>query len=125
MRETAKRLLASVRSYDFVGRHGGEAFLVVLNNCDPALALARAEEVRNNVAKRPVHTASGPVSVTLSLGVLLCHESSTRQVEELLYEADQALYAAKRAGRNCVKIASTSTGEGISKPLVDEPARRG
>jgi two-component system cell cycle response regulator len=36
LRETAKRLLTSVRSYDFVGRYGGEEFLVVLNNCNPA-----------------------------------------------------------------------------------------
>ena len=41
LKETAKRLLASVQSYDFVGRYGGEEFLVVLNNCNPAYALDR------------------------------------------------------------------------------------
>jgi two-component system, cell cycle response regulator len=51
--ETAKRLLASVRSYDFVGRYGGEEFLVVLNNCNPAFALARADEIRKAISQKP------------------------------------------------------------------------
>jgi len=46
LRETAIRLLSSVPSFDFVGRYGGEEFLVVLNNCNPACAFARAEEIR-------------------------------------------------------------------------------
>jgi diguanylate cyclase (GGDEF)-like protein len=66
LRETAKRLLASVRTYDFVGRYGGEEFLVVLNNCDPTFALARAEEIRNTIAQRPVQTSTGPVPLTIT-----------------------------------------------------------
>jgi two-component system cell cycle response regulator len=77
LRETAKRLLASVRSYDFVGRYGGEEFLVVLNNCDPAFALARAEEIRNTIAQRPVQTSTGPVPLTISLGMLLRADCTT------------------------------------------------
>jgi len=125
LRETAKRLLASVRLYDFVGRYGGEEFLVVLNNCDPAFAFARAEEIRNTIAQRPVQTSTGPVPVTMSLGLLLSHEWGTRPAEELLHEVDAALYAAKRAGRNCVKVASTIAAAGFSDSRVDEPARQG
>jgi len=125
LRETAKRLLASVRLYDFVGRYGGEEFLVVLNNCDPAFAFARAEEIRNTIAQRPVQTSTGPVPVTMSLGLLLSHEWGTRSAEELLHEVDAALYAAKRAGRNCVKVASTIAAAGFSDSRVDEPARQG
>jgi diguanylate cyclase with GGDEF domain len=55
----------------FMRRYGGEEFLVVLNNCDPAFAFARAEEVRNTIAQRPVQTSTGPVAVTMSLGLLL------------------------------------------------------
>jgi two-component system, cell cycle response regulator len=106
LKETAKRLLASVRSYDFVGRYGGEEFLVVLNNCNPAFAFARAEEIRKAIALRPVPSSSGPVPVTMSLGLLLSQEWGSRPMEELLQEADTALYAAKAAGRNCVKVAS-------------------
>jgi two-component system cell cycle response regulator len=123
LRETAKRLLASARSYDFVGRYGGEEFLVVLNNCDPTFAFARAEEIRKTIALRPVQTSTGPVPLTLSLRLLLSHEWGTRTVEELLHEADRALYAAKRAGRNCVWVASTNSASRISEPLVDESAK--
>lgn len=123
LRETARRLLASVRSYDFVGRYGGEEFLVVLNNCDPTFAFARAEEIRNTITQRPVQTSTGPVPVTMSLGLLLSHEWGKLSVEELLREADSALYAAKRAGRNCVKVAKTNADSGVTDSQVGEPAR--
>jgi diguanylate cyclase (GGDEF)-like protein len=123
LRETAKRLLASVRTYDFVGRYGGEEFLVVLNNCDPTFALARAEEIRNTIAQRPVQTSTGPVPLTISLGMLLSHEWGTRTVEELLHEADRALYEAKRAGRNCVKLVNANAAGGLTESHVDEPVR--
>jgi diguanylate cyclase (GGDEF)-like protein len=51
LREVARRLLLSVRSYDFVGRYGGEEFLVVLNNCRPDAAFARAEQIRKKLAR--------------------------------------------------------------------------
>jgi two-component system cell cycle response regulator len=124
LRETAKRLLASVRSYDFVGRYGGEEFLVVLNNCDPAFAFARAEEIRNTIAQRPVQTSTGPLPVTMSLGLLLSHEWGLRPVEELLHEADTALYAAKGAGRNCVKVAMPDVACGVADSRVHEPAKQ-
>jgi two-component system cell cycle response regulator len=105
LRETARRLLGSVRSYDFVGRLGGEEFLVVLNNCDPAFGFARAEQIRLAIGKIPIQTPVGPVPVTMSLGLLLSQEWGLRPAEVLLREVDAALYAAKKAGRNCVKVA--------------------
>jgi diguanylate cyclase (GGDEF)-like protein len=105
LKETARRLLSSVRSYDFVGRYGGEEFLVVLNNCDPAFSLTRAEEIRKAIARRPVPTSGGAIPVTMSIGLLISQEWGYRPMEELLHEADSALYAAKGAGRNCVKTA--------------------
>src|SRR5258708_34422323 len=50
LRETAKRLLSSVRSYDFVGRYGGEEVLVGLSNCNPAYGFAPAHGVRKNTS---------------------------------------------------------------------------
>lgn len=123
LRETAKRLLASVRSYDFVGRYGGEEFLVVLNNCNPSHALARAEEIRKAIAQRPVPSSSGPIPVTMSLGLLMNQEWGRRPVEELLHEADAALYAAKAAGRNCVRIASPNLPTADADPQTQVPVR--
>jgi diguanylate cyclase (GGDEF)-like protein len=105
LREVAKRLLSSVRSYDLVGRYGGEEFLVVLNNCNASNAFARAEEIRNAIARLPVQTAQGPLSVTMSLGVLPAGSFGRLPVEDILHEVDVALYAAKGAGRNCSKLA--------------------
>jgi two-component system cell cycle response regulator len=123
LKETAKRLLGSVRSYDFVGRYGGEEFLVVLNNCNPAFGLARAEEIRKAISQKPVPSSSGPVPITMSLGLLLSQEWGYRPVEELLHEADTALYAAKAAGRNCVKVASPNVSAVDSEPQAREPVR--
>jgi len=126
LKETSKRLLASVRSYDFVGRYGGEEFLVVLNNCNPAYALARSEEIRKAVSQRPVPTTSGLVHLTMSLGLLISQDWGSQSVEELLREADAALYAAKAAGRNCVRIASPdpSSAEADSQIHLPLQARR-
>jgi diguanylate cyclase (GGDEF)-like protein len=118
LQEAARRLLGSVRSYDFVGRYGGEEFLIVLINCDPQRALERGEEIRKAIAKRPVHTSNGPLPISMSIGVLIGAEWGLRPVEELLNETDAALYAAKAAGRNCVKLAQP----GVAKTLVDSSA---
>ena len=109
LREVARRLLSSARSYDFVGRYGGEEFLIVLNNCDSSQAVARAEEVRSGIASRPIQTSRGPLYATMSLGVLASQEWDLDLVEEILSETDQALYRAKADGRNCVRLATRST----------------
>jgi diguanylate cyclase (GGDEF)-like protein len=105
LREVARRLLASVRSYDFVGRYGGEEFLIVLNNCDTDGAMMRAEEIRLAIAKTPVTVSNSLVPVCISFGILVSRDWGTLPVEEVLREVDAALYAAKEAGRNCCKLA--------------------
>jgi two-component system, cell cycle response regulator len=105
LREAARRLLGSVRSYDFVGRYGGEEFLLVLNNCDTSQALLRAEEVRKAVAGLPIQTARGPLSVTMSMGVLSSRDWNQHNAAEILCEVDAALYRAKASGRNRSELA--------------------
>src|SRR5271168_4288219 len=124
LREIARRLLHSVRSYDFVGRYGGEEFLVVLNNCDPASAPMRAEEIRKAICNQPVKTGVGPLMITMSLGVLLSKDWGVRPVEELLHEADEALYAAKKAGRNCVRMAHPADAPALETQKIREPTNQ-
>ena len=104
--EIANRLLGAVRSYDFVGRYGGEEFLIVLNGCDPAFAPARAEEIRLAISRRPIQTAKGPLDLTMSAGMLLSSEWGVKTLEEFLHQVDNALYQAKSAGRDCLRTAS-------------------
>src|SRR5579862_8424430 len=118
LREVARRLLGSVRSYDFVGRYGGEEFLIVLNNCESDQAIPRAEEVRNGIAILPVQTARGPVPITMSLGVLSSRDWNLALVEEILGEADLALYRAKADGRDCVRLAKPIVPSGAPHQLV-------
>src|SRR5690349_17296858 len=76
-KETARRLVSSARSYDYVGLFGGEEFLVTLNNCDPAFGLARAEKICKTIAERPVETSPGSVPISMSfaeqgMGLFVC-----------------------------------------------------
>jgi len=105
LREVSRRLLASVRSYDFVGRYGGEEFLIILNNCAASKAIVRAEEVRNAIAKHAVQTIRGPLPITMSLGIFASRDWDLCLVEDILREVDLALYAAKAEGRNRVRLA--------------------
>jgi two-component system, cell cycle response regulator len=124
LQEIARRLLLSIRSYDFVGRYGGEEFLLVLNNCKPQFAEARAEDIRKIVSSRPVQTLAGPLNITMSFGLLLSDVWGVRPVEELLREVDAALYAAKAAGRNCVRLAKPPVEPDLPVVSVREPVPR-
>jgi two-component system cell cycle response regulator len=106
LREVSRRLHVSVRSYDLVGRYGGEEFLVVLNKCEPASATARAENLRNSIASRPILASGKGMKITMSVGLALSSDFASSDVGELIAQADAALYAAKAAGRNCVRMAS-------------------
>jgi len=124
LKETAKRLLSSVRLYDFVGRYGGEEFLVVLNNCDPSHAFLRAEDIRKTIAAHPVDSPAGQIHITMSLGLLLSQVWGRGPVKDLLNEVDAALYAAKSAGRNCVRIAEPKAYAQGARELTPEAMRR-
>jgi diguanylate cyclase (GGDEF)-like protein len=107
LRQVSSRLLSSVRSYDRVGRYGGEEFLIVLSGCDSRLAQKRAEDIRRAVAACPFQTSKGLLSLSLSIGVLTSDDwNPGLSPTQLLNEADRALYRAKASGRNCVESAS-------------------
>ncbi len=107
LREVAHRLLESVRNYDYVGRYGGEEFLVVLPECAPSDLIVTAERMRAHVSEKPVETDLGPIPVTISIGVAGQRPlgSELPREEELLRAADTALYCAKANGRNRVEQA--------------------
>jgi diguanylate cyclase (GGDEF)-like protein len=100
LREVACRLGDSVRSYDAVSRYGGEEFLIVLNGCRTRMAASRAEAIRRVIDERPVETAAGTLAISMSLGVAGTEDWQDANPEQLIKEADVALYRAKELGRN-------------------------
>ncbi len=105
--EVAKRLTASVRGYDSVGRYGGEEFLIIVPGCNPQGLIISAERLRGVIAETPINSASGPIPVTISVGLVSVGPGNLKPVEHiaLVQAADSALYRAKAKGRNRVEIA--------------------
>jgi diguanylate cyclase (GGDEF)-like protein len=92
-----------LRPYDLLCRFGGEEFVVVARNTSPRNAEILAERVRRRVETMPLEMAGHCVSVTVSIGVVSVDPNEGCPDEETLLQAvDQALYGAKRAGRNRV-----------------------
>ncbi len=98
LREAAARVIQVVRSYDLVGRHGGEEFLVVLPGCDSNQVLQSAERVRAIIEATPIIVDRFAIRVTVSVGATSATSGTSQK--ELLGIADAALYQAKKAGRN-------------------------
>jgi diguanylate cyclase (GGDEF)-like protein len=103
--ELARRLKNSTREVDTVARYGGEEFVLVLPETDLKGASFVAEKIRRAVAEVPFEFESQTVDVTISLGVAAYPESGT-SARELIAAADDALYQAKRAGKNRVEAAT-------------------
>lgn len=98
--EIAVRISHSVRTYDYIGRYGGEEFLIVLPSCGKDSVRHCAERIRRAACHEPINTQSGMVPVTVSIGASVV-EAGTVAPEAVLASADRALYRAKKAGRNC------------------------
>ncbi len=110
LREAARRMHGSIRSYDSIGRYGGEEFLLVLPGCDLGCAARQAERLRLAVCDSPMplcedQTPDGnpdELPISASFGATTYYPGSTTRLESLIKLADDALYEAKRTGRNRV-----------------------
>lgn len=103
----ARVLRDSLRASDFVGRLGGEEFVVLLPDTDRESSLDVAEHLRERIEATRLADAGRPVTVSIGVAVL---PNDARDAESVLRAADQALYAAKDAGRNCVRSAVVVDG---------------
>jgi two-component system cell cycle response regulator len=106
LRQLSQRFRELVRPYDGVGRYGGEEFLIVLGGCTAEGLRRRAEELREGICRTPFSTKNGPIRISISIGAINVEDwVKSTPVEQLLREADAALYRAKAAGRNRVAYA--------------------
>lgn len=102
--ECSERVSASLRASDYLGRWGGEEFVAILPGVEPGEALGVAEKIRATIAQDVFADEVG-VRLTCSLGVATYpHDAANR--EDLIKNADRAMYTAKRLGRDQTRMAS-------------------
>lgn len=110
LQQVATRLTSAVRSYDAVGRYGGEEFLILLSHCDNSTLELRAEAVRTAIGAIPIVAGRVELSVSVSIGAVTYPSwNPCLQIEGMLTQADVALYRAKAAGRNRTVVADVLT----------------
>lgn len=107
LQELAALCRKHLRSEDIIGRYGGEEFVILLSETDTVTAARVAERLHRAIAGMAIPDGSGmDVSVTVSVGVA-ADEDRTHNLLEVIDRADQAMYVAKRNGRNRVAVISS------------------
>lgn len=103
LKEVAARLRTSVRSYDAIGRVGGEEFLIVMSDCSELVAASIAERIQHLIRKDPVTIPHFDIPITISQG-LVTHSGEEKRPAVVLFDmADRALYLAKSRGRDGIQ----------------------
>jgi len=110
LRRVAKSLLKDLRKKDWVGRWGGEEFVVILPETTEAQALNTLERLRNGIGKQHIQSRGFDVTVTMSAGLAMC-QAPVDSPDDVLALADSALYAAKSAGRDRTVFYGNKVGE--------------
>jgi two-component system cell cycle response regulator len=114
LRSIGEVLRRSLRTADFVGRYGGDEFLLVLPETSANGTHQLAERIRNGVSRREFELRGGKLKLTISGGVAGFPDAEVVTPEDLIDRADQALYQSKAAGRNKVLC------HGVDAPVKSE-----
>lgn len=110
--EVARRIRRAIRDVDTLARLGGEEFAVLLPGADASSASLAAERIRESLSQEPISTTLGDLHVTASFGV--ARALPGEDLAGAMVRADEALYEAKRAGRDRVVVAISGVGAGSS-----------
>lgn len=108
LRQTARLLASCARTSDLVARYGGEEFMVVAPDCPLSAAVALAKRVRAALHELTISVGDTDISVTASIGIATAGNANSPQ--ELVHQADAALYQAKRMGRDAICVYDPSQG---------------
>jgi diguanylate cyclase (GGDEF)-like protein len=109
LKQLVKRVEGAMRSYDSIGRYGGEEFICVLSGCGEREVKSHAERIRAAVEAMPVEWMHHQVKFTSSFGAAAGIPPASLSPDQLIRIADEALYRAKREGRN--RVSFTSYGD--------------
>jgi diguanylate cyclase (GGDEF)-like protein/PAS domain S-box-containing protein len=105
LKQAVAVLQKNMRPGDIFGRYGGEEFIIGLLDCDVENARCSAERIRQAIEQGSVDLGHErePIKLTVSVGMVTM-DTETSDIGALVQNADQAVYAAKQAGRNCVRV---------------------
>jgi diguanylate cyclase (GGDEF)-like protein len=119
LRHIGPLLMTAARAQDLAARYGGEELCLVLPGTTRATAALIGESVRRAIAARAVVVGATPLSVTASVGVAAVEPGDPlKEPAHLLKAADLAVYAAKKGGRNCVRVFSLPAAPAAAKPAA-------
>ena len=116
--EAARRMQGAIRQYDSIGRYGGEEFLILLPGCDEQTSFTQAERLRKQIGNAEMSLNGGSLHLTASFGVTCAMPGRRWDPETLIRKADEALYLAKKLGRNRVEFLSYDS----DLAMADSPA---
>ena len=102
--QTAKIIRDYLRQNEIIGRYGGDEFMILLPNSASAQGQRISERLQEKIVELKIDIPKDDLVVTLSLGIADLKETKSATLEILLECADQALYTAKRAGRNQIAV---------------------
>jgi diguanylate cyclase (GGDEF)-like protein len=109
LKQLVQRVEGAMRSYDAIGRYGGEEFICVLSGCGEQEVKSNAERIRAAVEAKPVEWMQHRVKLTSSFGAVAGIPPAGMTPDQLIRIADEALYRAKREGRN--RVSFTAYGD--------------
>ena len=129
LREIGKMLQGGARTTDVVARYAGDEFMILMPSTSAEAAISAAERIRKQVADRHVSDGKHVTHVTVSVGIGALTPGRADTADSLVHMADEALYAAKHSGRDCVKtigqIAEEIVAErSVKRAEVDRLRRR-
>mgnify|MGYP001765403054 CR=1 FL=1 len=116
---TAKTVRENLRQDEIIGRYGGDEFVILLPGSDCIQGQQIAERLRDKIASQAVATPKGDLLLTISLGIIELIDTQSTTLEKLLDLADQALYTAKRAGRNQLAVYTDSHSQDTDSSIQD------
>jgi len=108
LKHVCKICLEEIREIDFLARYGGEEFIIILPHCNTLGAIELAKRIQSSLADHCIAIKDKEVCMTLSVGVSTL-SSKHKTFEQLISDADNAMYQAKRNGRNRIEIADSKS----------------
>lgn len=112
--EAARRMQSAIRQYDSIGRYGGEEFLILLPGCDEQSSFTQAERLRRQLAHAEMSLNDVSLRLTASFGVTCAAPGEPWTQEALIRKADEALYLAKKLGRNRTEFLAHDSEPGLT-----------